>query len=178
MMFDIDNKYRDYACFNLLMDLLNKNENFKRLFLDGINNGTIRLFNEDIWQKIKNQNFISPIDGIDDFTDFFRKGLNIGNCVGTSWQLSYSFDDVSIVSGTLSILKGTPNAEKEGGHRWLENNKYIIDTSLMIIVDKSIKNIIGYVEEERLTQYDLNRNSRYQERKYFTRDSSIKKSSR
>ena len=173
-----DDRYRNYACFNLLKDLLNNSEEFKKIFTEGINNGTIRLFTDDIWQKIEKQNFIPPAEGIDDFVDFFKQGRNIGSCVWTSWQLSYSFNDVSIVSGTLPILKGTFNAPKEGGHRWLENNSYIIDTSLMLIIDKSIKSLMGYNEEGRLTQYDLNRNPRYQERKYFTNDSFIKKSSR
>ena len=34
----------------------------------------------------------------EEFLDLFTLGYNIGNCVGTSKQLSYSYDNVDIVS--------------------------------------------------------------------------------
>ena len=46
------------------------------------------------------------------------------------------------------FLKGTLNAEKEGGHYWLETPKSIIDTSLMLVIDKSLKNKLRYIEEQ------------------------------
>ena len=36
----------------------------------------------------------------------FLLGYNIGNCVGTTRQLSYSYYNADIVSGILPIFKG------------------------------------------------------------------------
>ena len=89
---------------------------------------------------------------------------NLGNCVGTSRQLSYSYNNVDIVSGILPILKGTLNAEKEGGHCWLETPTSIIDTSLMLVIDKSIKDEIGYMEEQRVSHVQVLSSKNYQGR--------------
>ena len=69
----------------------------------------------------------------------FLLGYNIGNCVGATRQLSYSYNGVDIVSGILPILKGSLNALKECGYCWLEALNKIIDTSLMLVIDKSLK---------------------------------------
>lgn len=105
----------------------------------------------------------------------FVLGYNMGNCVGASRQLSYSYSDVDIVSGRLPILKGTLNAPKEGGHCWLETSISIIDTSLMLVIDKSLKSDIGYIEEMRLTSSELMRSPSYQVRKEFVNDKDLKK---
>ena len=68
------------------------------------------------------------------------------------------------------------NAENEGGHCWLETNDTIIDTSLMLVIDKSLKDEIGYIEEQRLTPFDLAMSPRYQARKEFVNDRNIKSS--
>lgn len=103
----------------------------------------------------------------------FLLGYNTGNCVGASRQLSYSYDNVDIVSGILPILKGTLNAEEEGGHCWLETSDKIIDTSLMLVIDKSLKNSIGYIEEQRLTSSQLASSTYYQARKDFVNDRNL-----
>ena len=104
----------------------------------------------------------------------FILGYNVGNCVGTSRQLSYSYNNVDIVSGILPILKGTLNAEKEGGHCWLETRTSIIDTSLMLVIDKTIKSEIGYIEEQRVTHLQLLTSKSYQARKDFVNDIHLK----
>ena len=73
----------------------------------------------------------------------------------------------------FQFLKGTLNAEKEGGHCWLETPNSIIDTSLMLVIDKSIKNYFGYIEEQRLTCSQLARMPLYQARKEFVNDREI-----
>ena len=103
----------------------------------------------------------------------FSLGYNIGNCVGTSRQLSYSYCNVDIVSGIFPLLKGTLNAEKEGGHCWLETTTNIIDTSLMLVIDKSLKNKLGYIEEQRLTAFQLANSPNYQARKEFVNDKNL-----
>ena len=105
----------------------------------------------------------------------FSLGYNIGNCVGAAMQLSYSYYDVDIVSGILPILKGTKNAEKEGGHCWLENEREIIDTSLLLVIDKSLKSEFGYIEEQRRTSKELGGNDRYIARRDFTNNPELKR---
>lgn len=161
--------------YNLFIELYNNNCNFKNIIFKGFRENKIRFFNEEEWNKINSQNYISPTPLVNDFKDVFITGLNIGDCVGISRQLSYSYNDVDIVSGILPLLKGTLNAEKEGGHCWLETKNIIIDTSLMLIIDKSLKKEIGYIEEQRLTSWQLNKMQYYQARKAFVNDKGISK---
>ena len=160
----------DIKAYKLFWNLYNSNKEFHNLIDNGLSNGSIRYFNELEWNKITEQNFMSPIKELNEFSDMFMLGYNIGNCVGTSRQLSYSYDDVDIVSGILPILKGTLNAEKEGGHCWLETDDYIIDTTLMLVIDKSLKKEFGYIEEQRITKEMLRSMPNYQARKDFVND--------
>lgn len=161
--------------FEQFWELYNTNEQFQTIIKEGMENGQIRFFDEREWDKIKKQNFVSPDAKMKEFIDMFVLGYNIGNCVGTSRQLSYSYNNVSIVSGILPFLKGKKNSEKEGGHCWLETNKELIDTTLMLVMDKEVKKKLGYLEEQRLTPTDLALSPRYQARKEFVNDISIKK---
>ena len=161
--------------YNLFWDFYNHNDNFHNLVEENITKGKIRFFNSNEWDRINSQNFISPLEELKEFSDLFIQGYNIGNCVGTSRQLSYSYNNVDIVSGKLPILKGTLNALFEGGHCWLETPNKIIDTTLMLVIDKSLKDKFGYIEEQRITSKELAMSSKYQARKEFVNDKSIKK---
>lgn len=163
--------------FDLFNDLYNNNADFKNIIDRNKENGKIRKFNDLEWDKIKSQNFVSDIPLMKEFIDMFVLGYNIGNCAGASIQLSYSYDDVDIVSGILPMLKGTRNAEKEGGHVWLERDGLLIDTSLMLVMDISLKNELGYIEEQRITSFQLANGYQYQARKEFVNDKSLKSSS-
>ena len=79
-----------------------------------------------------------------------------------------------LIIGILPILKGTLNAEELGGHAWIETKDEIIDTSLMLVIDKSLKDKFGYIEENRLTASKLRQDPYYQRRKEFTNDQSLK----
>lgn len=163
--------------FELLNKLCNRDETFKALIEGNMKKNLIRFFSEEEWNKIENQNFIPPDKdlGFNEFYELFELGYNIGNCVATARQLSYSYNNVDIVSGILPILKGTRNAEKEGGHCWLETKESIIDTSLMLVIDISLKEKFGYIEEERITHQKLFRDEIYQQRKEFVNDRNLKK---
>lgn len=166
----------DNKAFSLYFKLYNENKDFRELI--DRNKDKIRLFNDSEWNKIKSQNYAPNIDGVDDFYDMFYKGYNIGNCVNMTIELSYSYNDVDIVSGTMAFLKGTLNAEKEGGHAWLEDKDTIIDTSLMLVIDKSLKKEFGYFEEQRLTSSMLLASKQYQTRKQFVTDDEIRKNNK
>lgn len=161
--------------FGLFWKIYNSNIDFKNLIDFNMKNGKVRFFDDNEFNKIKKQNFMSPIPQMSEFIDMFALGYNIGNCAGTARQLSYSYNDVDIVSGILPLLKGTLNAEKEGGHVWLENKGYIIDTSLMLVIDLSLKENFGYIEEQRLTALQLTSSPNYMSRKEFVNDASLRK---
>lgn len=159
--------------FALFWEICHKKNDFYKIINENFANGKIRFFNDNEWNKINNQNFVSTMKEMKEFRDMFLLGYNIGNCVGTSRQLSYSYHNVDIVSGILPILKGTLNAEREGGHCWLETPDNIIDTSLMLVIDKSLKNDLGYIEEQRLTSSQLASSPIYQARKEFVNDKNL-----
>ncbi len=173
----IDSEKYDYKCYDLLKELINTNPEFKNKITAILttNQNLITGFTPDIWEKIANQNFISPIKEMHDFSDMFILGYNIGNCGGAARQLSYSFNNVDIITGILPLLKGSKNAEKEGGHYWLETDTKIIDTSLMLIIDKSLKEYLGYQEELRLSASRLAKDPIYQSRKEFVNDKNLKR---
>ena len=161
--------------FDLFWDLYHNNNDFHDLIDKGFKNKQIRFFNEEELNKIKSQNFIHPTNhNIKEFEDLFNLGLNIGSCVYTSRQLSYSYNNVDLVSGILPILKGTLNAEELGGHAWIETKDCIIDTSLMLVINKSLKEKFGYTEENRITASILKQDHNYQTRKEFTNDINLK----
>ena len=168
----------DIKAYDLFWKLYNTNTQFKELVSLGLLTEKVRFFNDEEWNKIKSQNFISPISEMNEFMDMFLLGYNIGNCVGAIRQLSYSYNNADIVSGILPILKGTLNAEEQGGHCWLETPTTIIDTTLMLVIDKSLKSNFGYIEEQRLTYSQLLGSPRYQARKEFVNDSSLKSHNR
>ena len=168
----IDIKSKPYELF---WNLYNNNQEFKEFVTRNMQNGKIHFFGEEEWTKIENQNFPPINKDIKNFKDMFLMGYNIGNCVGITRQLSYSYDECDIVSGILPLLKGTLNARELGGHAWLEVGNSIIDTSLMLVIDKSLKDVLGYKEEERLTSFNLKQNMIYQKRKEFVNDENLKR---
>ncbi|MBO5477405.1 MAG: hypothetical protein J6A15_06630 [Clostridia bacterium] len=68
--------------------------------------------------------------------EIFKNGYNIGNCLLTAHYVATILQDSSICTGKVEILKGTKNSE-HGDHVWIETEDYIIDTTLMITINKS-----------------------------------------
>ena len=158
---------KDYKCYEILKYLLETNDNFKNIIEEGIKEGKITGFTDELWDKINKQN----IRGIDNFELVFQNGFNLGNCTGTSIQLSYSLDYPYICGGTLNLLKGTNNSD-DGKHTWLIDHNKIIDTSLMLIIDKDYYLKLGYLEENKRNP---NIEPRYNAIKDFTLDESLKR---
>lgn len=168
--------------YTLFTNLYSSNEKFKTLIDENMKNGKIRFFNEDEFERIKNLNYRSQNPNFlpNDFYELFKRGYNIGNCVHTSRVLSYAYNFVDIVHGRLPLISGTLNAEN-GGHAWLElrSNHFdidlIIDTSLMLVIDISLKEKFGYIDEIREDYRLLNKDSRYSSQKSFANDKLKKK---
>ena len=159
----------DYKCYDTLRNILDNNEKFRSVIIEGLSTGKICGFNQELWDKLDSQNLRSP--GVNSFVDVFRDGYNQGYCTVCAKQVSYSLDTCYLCGGLLPILKGTINC-KDGEHTWIEYNGKIIDTTLMLIIDCDLKDDIGYIEENR---YDPNKDSVYCATKEFTNDSSLKR---
>ncbi len=107
---------------------------------------------------------------INSFEDVFIDGANIGYCTVASKQLSYSLDKCYICGGILPILKGTKNSI-DGSHTWITHNNEIIDTTLMLIINKEYERKLGYIEQNK---YDPNFDPIYLATKEFTNDDNLK----
>ena len=158
-----------YKCYDILKKLLTENERFKEVVKKGILENKIQGFSQELWEKLDNQNLRSPM--VKSFVDVFADGYNQGYCTVCAKQVSYSLDTCYLCGGILPILKGTINST-EGEHTWIEYEDKIIDTTLMLIIDNSLKNDFGYIEENR---YNPNYDNVYCAAKEFTNDSSLKK---
>lgn len=84
----------------------------------------------------------------------FDDGYNIGNCLLTANYVSSVIPEASICTGRVDILKGTKNSPK-GDHVWIETDDEIIDTTLMISVDKENYISSHYELESRITPHFL-----------------------
>jgi len=163
----------NFKGFEFINKLMEDNEQLSNLINTNVALGKIRYFGEEEWEKIKKQNFVNANPEIKGFYDIFQIGDNkYGNRAEIVKQLSFSYNNVSIAGGELSILKDTKN---DGSHTWLETNDHIIDPTLLLIIDLSLKNELGYVTQNIVTAEMLAGHDMYQARKEFVNDSSLKK---
>lgn len=164
--------------YDLFWHFYNNNAEFKKIIDEGMESGKIRFFNETEWEKIESQNFSYNLKKddvvIDTFIKVFESGYNIGFCARCSKLLSYSYNDVDIVNGYFPLLKGTLNSPT-GKHTWLENYNSIIDTTLLLVIDKSLKEKLGYSDLFRTTSFDLNSDHIYQVEKDRATDTNLKR---
>ena len=157
---------KDYKCFSELKRLYHENSEFKNILEEGLLSGKIQGFDEELWNKIQNQN----IRRINSFEDVFKEGANLGYCTVASKQLSYSLDSCFLCGGALPILKGTANCV-DGSHTWISSHGKLIDTTLMLIMDETFSKHLGYIEENR---YDPRFDPIYMVAKDYTNDQNLK----
>lgn len=162
-------RYPNFKCYDTLKELLQKNEQFKAIIIEGIKQNRIWGFDQELWEKLDKQNLRLP--KVNSFIDVFKDGYNQGYCTVCAKQVSYSLDTCEICGGILPILKGTTNCP-EGNHTWIEYQNAIIDTTLMLVIDKEYSKQLGYIEENR---YNPNNDRIYSATKEFTNDMTIKR---
>ena len=158
-----------YKCYDILKHLLSTNEEFRNIIVNGVKDGKVHGFSDELWDKLNKQNL--RFRGINSFDDIFRNGFNLGYCTPCAKQVSYSFENCFICGGILPVLRGTDNCPN-GEHTWIESNDKIFDTSLMLVIDSNLRETLGYIKEN---EYNPNDNPIYQASKAFTNDSSLKK---
>lgn len=153
----------EYKGTKIMRDLLNNNEEFKKLIIEGIKDGKVYGFSEELWNKIDSQNMRK----LDSFTKVFEKGYNLGNCTNIARQLSFSFpNDCMIGCGVVDFLKGTINSE-DGSHTWVVWNKKVYDSTFMLIIDLEYSKKMKYEQKD---IYNPNSESMYRTAKEFTND--------
>lgn len=166
---DIGEKVKDkevkipYEIWKKLIKIFKYNENGKKFYnlrqeaikkqpkiQEYLENGEIKTFEEFKYKKDK-----SIVEGLKDINvetyssmyEFFQRGANIGNCGRTSRLMGIMFDEPLFYTGKAEFLKGTLNCE-DGTHAWIEtrinNEKYVIDTSTMLVIPVELKEKIGY----------------------------------
>jgi len=128
---------------NNILNTALTNQQFKKAYDFGIYKGLIRPFDEKFMEQMKDIH-ISFIDC--SLYDYFKKGDNIGFCLDACHHLSKMFDEYEIYKGILPAIKGTKRSAN-GEHAWLISDGLIYDTSLLLIIDGSLSEYLGYNPE-------------------------------
>lgn len=158
----INKDRKSYLCFEILKELYNNNPEFKKLVDEGIKEGKISGFPDELWIAIDNQN----VRGLKSFENVFRDGYNIGGQTVVSRQLSYSFPTCTLCSGTLPLIAGTKNSPS-GEHSWMTSDGLVYDTTLMLVMDRTYSSKLGYQYE---MEYDPSEDPIYSATQEFTND--------
>lgn len=162
----INQERKDYLCFDMLKQLYNTNPEFKEFIDKGLKEQKISGFTEELWKAIEAQN----IRGLKTFEDVFKDGYNIGGQTVVSRQLSYSFPECTLCTGTLPIVMDSKLIDEET-YSWMTSDGYIYDTALMLIMDREYANRLGY---QYVIEYDPHQDPIYQETYEFTNNQEIK----
>lgn len=164
----INKDRKNYLCFEILRELYNENPEFKKQIDDGVKEGKISGFSEELWITIDNQN----IRGLKSFEDLFKDGYNIGGQTVVSRQLSYSFPKCTLCSGKLPVI--TENSETPE-HAWITSDGLVYDTTLMLVIDREYSSKLGYQFE---IEYDPSEDPMYTTIQEFTNSGEIKSTRR
>lgn len=143
----------DFRGYDLLNYLMLKDRDFNDVVSLGLRTGFIRKFNDLEWDKISSIDYI--MNGcFSDFFSFFKEGYNIGASSFVVKKLYKKYNDVDIVYGRLPILDDVI-CSTDNSHWWLETDEYIIDPSLLLMINPLYRDKMGYIEDERIFYEDL-----------------------
>ncbi|MFA5602661.1 MAG: hypothetical protein WDA21_02870 [Bacilli bacterium] len=175
--------YEEFKAFDLLNSMLKSNTSFRVTFEEAKKRGLARRFNNNEWNLIKSQKRVcvtndkNRVLGFDTnkFLPLFMKGYNIKEFVDIARQLSYSYDNISIIQDGRMTFQKSKLSDKDYHYDWLETQDKIIDPRLCIVVDKSLKEIFGYFNNplKVLTAEKLKLDPIYQDRKKTVRTGEI-----
>lgn len=143
----------EFRGFELLDYLRFKNSDFDRVITLGLRTGFIRKFSDLEWDKVSSIDY--SMDGyFSDFLSFFKEGYNIGASFCVVKMLYKKYNDIDIVRGRLPILDDVI-CSSDNSHWWLETDEYVIDPSLLLMINPLYRDRIGYIEDERIYFEDL-----------------------
>lgn len=161
---------KDYKGTQIMRELLENNDSFRKIIIEGIKTSNINMWPEELWKKLDNQNFREKYELV---SAAFKAGHNLGRCLVYSEYVSYSMPlGCLITSGTVDYLKGTFNSP-EGKHTWIEYENVIYDTTFMICINKKYLGKLGYKE---IYKTDPNKNPMYSSGKDFANDTFLSSS--
>lgn len=160
-------KYSDYKCNDVTKQLIKTNPKFYQILVNGIKEGKVSGFPEELWDKIRNLNIRSATN----LEDAFKEGFTIGSCTVASKYLSFTFPNCEIAGGINKFLVGTKNSQ-DGSHTWTICKNKIYDTTFMLIIDANYQSEFGYVQEN---IYNPNFDAMYVSAKEFANDLELNK---
>jgi len=125
---------------NNILNTALKNPKFKATYDYGIKTGLILHFDDLFIESMKD----IYIDSIDcSLYDYFKRGDNIGFCLQACNYISEMFSEFEIYKGLLPAISGTRRSPN-GEHAWLISEGTIYDTSLLLQIDESLSEQLGY----------------------------------
>lgn len=160
--------------YNLVNALNSKNKRFNQILKIGITAGKVNYFGKEEWNLIKSIKCPDKSDYLESFYEVFQNGLNIRNSGRTILDFSYLFDDFDIITGDNCYLSNT-YGYKIHEHTWLELDNKIYDTTLLLVIDISLKDLFGYVSINNYSSAELQTSKIYQVNKRFARGRLLKK---
>ena len=129
---------------------INKNPDIYKF----MQNGEIKSFDmfeysgKSLLEGTKNIN----IETYSSMYEFFKRGEHIGNCGRTSRFMGVMFENPEFHTGKNIALLGTKNCHN-GVHAWLETyingEKYLVDTSMMLVIPERLKEKCKYEDTKR-----------------------------
>ena len=138
-------KLTDKEIPNLRKEAIEKQPKIKEY----MENGEIKTFEEfeyngkTLLERTKDIN----VESYSSMYELFQRGHHIGNCGHTSRFIGIMFENPLFHTGKADCLQGTKNSE-DGGHAWIETEidkqKYIIDTSMLLVIPKKLKDTFKF----------------------------------
>ena len=138
------------------------------LTLLGIKQKKIVDFPDELWEEIDKHYYCGvPIRAC------LSEGLNIGKCYDRSYALTFAFDKCELVRGCLPKF-GKVQGDKDDPtfiHGWVEDDKYVYDTTFMKRYDKKYYyHLFGTQVTRRVASSELEQDKFYLKQKNTTKE--------
>lgn len=140
----------------------------ERLYAKGVKKGLIQDFPPELIEESKKHYYCgNPL------YVFLHEGLSLGKCYDRSYALTMCFDKCNLVRGALTEYgkaKRNPD-DPDFGHGWVEDDKYVYDTTFLKRFDKKFYYKLFKVRVDTVVSSDeLNKDEEYFKMKNTTRE--------
>lgn len=141
---------------------------FNILYRFGYLTKKIEDFPSELWEKIDKYYYCgTPVSVL------FQNGFNIGKCFDRSYALTMAFDKCDLVRGAL-VKYGEIKEDKDDPefvHGWVEDEKYVYDTTFMKRFDKKFYyKLFGTKVNFIISSDELNNSDDYKKMKSTTKE--------
>lgn len=144
-----------------------KNLKFNILWNIGKNFHLIEDYPKELWEEIKKHYYYgTPLFVL------LQEGFNIGKCYDRSYALTMAFKNCKLIRGSLPKYGEIHNIEYDPdfGHGWVEDNKYVYDTTFMKRFNKKFYYHLFQAQADTIISSDeLNNDENYKKMKATTK---------